>query len=54
MILLLGDCDNDSDCCNGLKCDYDWGFKTDYCIAGNYNSLTLKEYLSFEKRVTFA
>jgi len=29
-----GDCDNDSDCCNGLKCDYDWGFATDYCVAG--------------------
>ena len=30
-----GDCDNDSGCQPGLKCDYDWWFGTDYCIAGN-------------------
>merc|ERR1712212_671315 len=35
-----GDCDYDSDCCNGLKCNYDWGFKTDYCVAGP----TTKDY----------
>merc|ERR1711953_1111116 len=29
-----GDCDWQSDCCEGLKCDFDWGWKTDYCIAG--------------------
>ena len=29
-----GDCDWNSDCCDGLKCDYDWGWKTDYCVAG--------------------
>merc|ERR1712038_1209536 len=29
-----GDCDWHSDCCDGLKCDYDWGWKTDYCVAG--------------------
>ena len=30
-----GDCDWDSDCCDGLKCDSDWGWKTDYCVAGS-------------------
>merc|ERR1711974_75229 len=29
-----GDCDNHSDCCSGLRCNYDWGFKTDYCEPG--------------------
>merc|ERR1711963_1151247 len=32
-----GDCDwwtADTDCCDGLVCDFDWGWKTDYCVAG--------------------
>merc|ERR1712110_938881 len=29
-----GDCDWDSDCCDGLKCGFDWGFATDYCVSG--------------------
>merc|ERR1712110_1171202 len=29
-----GDCDWDSDCCDGLKCGFDWGLATDYCVSG--------------------
>ena len=29
-----GDCDWDSECLPGLKCKFDWGFGTDYCVAG--------------------
>jgi len=29
-----GDCDSNNDCCSGLLCNYDWGFKTDLCEAG--------------------
>merc|ERR1712154_163852 len=29
-----GDCDWDSDCCEGLKCGFGWGWDTDVCISG--------------------
>ena len=29
-----GDCDWNSDCLDGLKCDYDWFWGQDHCIAG--------------------
>merc|ERR1712179_796017 len=29
-----GDCDKDSNCLPGLKCDFDGWFGTDYCVAG--------------------
>merc|ERR1712180_35931 len=29
-----GDCDWDSDCCDGLKCGFDWGWATDVCVSG--------------------
>merc|ERR1712020_447181 len=29
-----GDCDSDSDCLSGLKCDFDWWWGDDWCIAG--------------------
>merc|ERR1712002_1094221 len=29
-----GDCDEDSNCLPGLKCDFDGWFGTDYCVAG--------------------
>ena len=29
-----GDCDNNSDCVDGLWCDYDGWWDTDYCKAG--------------------
>ena len=29
-----GDCDRDSDCLPGLKCEFDWWFGTDHCHAG--------------------
>ena len=30
-----GDCDEDSNCLDGLVCDYDGWFGTDFCRAGN-------------------
>merc|ERR1712108_10990 len=29
-----GDCDWDSDCCEGLVCGFDWGWSTDVCVSG--------------------
>ena len=29
-----GDCDRDSDCLPGLKCEFDWWWGTDVCHAG--------------------
>ena len=29
-----GDCDRDSDCLDGLVCDFDWWWGDDYCKAG--------------------
>ena len=29
-----GDCDRDSDCLPGLKCEFDWWWGTDICHAG--------------------
>ena len=34
-----GDCDRDSDCLPGLKCDFDWWWGDDFCEAGLKYSL---------------
>ena len=31
-----GDCDRDEDCYDGLVCDFDGWWGTDYCKAGNF------------------
>ena len=38
-----GDCDNNSDCVDGLWCDYDGWWDTDYCKAG-------RSYIEYERR----
>ena len=36
-----GDCDRDSDCLDGLVCDFDWWWGDDYCKAGMSCSLQM-------------
>ena len=45
--LFTGDCDSDGDCCSGLRCNYDWGFQTDLCEAGNFFLPPVVAYLQF-------
>ena len=42
--LFPGDCDEHSDCCSGLKCNYDWGFATDLCEAGKTELLNSQHW----------
>ena len=39
-----GDCDEDSNCLPGLKCDFDGWFGTDYCVAGFFVQVFIISY----------
>ena len=38
-----GDCDRDSDCLEGLVCDFDWWWGDDYCKAGTSCTIQMRK-----------